>query len=78
MTDHRLKMNFALTSFLEGGLEDAVQVKPTPCLESILCALLLFSYASHEECCSVVILQACAALEQKELMEELSESVAAS
>ncbi|KAJ4872124.1 hypothetical protein Rs2_46214 [Raphanus sativus] len=46
VTDHRLKMNFALTSFLEGGLEDAVQ--------------------------------ACAALEQKELMEELSESVAAS
>ena len=27
MTDHRLKMNFPLTSFLEGGLEDAVQVK---------------------------------------------------
>ncbi|ESQ43780.1 hypothetical protein EUTSA_v10006001mg [Eutrema salsugineum] len=46
VTDHRLKMNFPLTSFLEGGLEDAVQ--------------------------------ACAALEQKELMEELSESVAAS
>lgn len=26
MTDHRLKMNFALTSFLDGALEDAVQV----------------------------------------------------
>ncbi|CAB87736.1 translation releasing factor RF-1-like protein [Arabidopsis thaliana] len=46
VTDHRLKMNFALTTFLDGALEDAVQ--------------------------------ACAALEQKELMEELSESVAAS
>ncbi|XP_010413220.1 PREDICTED: peptide chain release factor APG3, chloroplastic-like [Camelina sativa] len=46
VTDHRLKMNFALPTFLDGALEDAVQ--------------------------------ACAALEQKELMEELSESVAAS
>ncbi|KAK7284685.1 hypothetical protein RJT34_19435 [Clitoria ternatea] len=45
VTDHRLKMNFELTSFLDGGIEDAVQ--------------------------------SCAALEQKELMEELAESVGA-
>ena len=71
-------MNFALTSFLEGGLEDAVQVKPlTLNLFCVRCYQLV-NYVSLEECCSVVILQACAALEQKELMEELSESVAAS
>ncbi|XP_031402948.1 peptide chain release factor APG3, chloroplastic isoform X2 [Punica granatum] len=45
VTDHRLKMNFELTSFLDGNIEDAVQ--------------------------------ACAATEQKELLEELAESVAA-
>ncbi|XVF72559.1 hypothetical protein PTKIN_Ptkin12aG0131000 [Pterospermum kingtungense] len=45
VTDHRLKMNFELTSFLEGDIENAVQ--------------------------------ACAALEQRELLEELAESVAA-
>ncbi|KAJ8898831.1 hypothetical protein K2173_007256 [Erythroxylum novogranatense] len=43
VTDHRLKMNFELTSFLEGEIENAVQ--------------------------------ACAAMEQKELLEELAESV---
>ncbi|XWS76511.1 hypothetical protein CRYUN_Cryun01aG0182700 [Craigia yunnanensis] len=45
VTDHRLKMNFELTSFLEGDIEDAVQ--------------------------------ACTTTEQKELLEELAESVAA-
>ncbi|XVF32723.1 hypothetical protein REPUB_Repub17cG0107400 [Reevesia pubescens] len=45
VTDHRLKMNFVLATFLEGDIEDAVQ--------------------------------ACAAMEQKELLEELAESVAA-
>ncbi|OMP06653.1 Peptide chain release factor class I/class II [Corchorus olitorius] len=45
VTDHRLKMNFELTSFLEGDIENAVQ--------------------------------ACAAMEQKELLEELAESVTA-
>ncbi|KAJ9171861.1 hypothetical protein P3X46_015168 [Hevea brasiliensis] len=45
VTDHRLKMNFELTSFLEGDIENAVQ--------------------------------ACAAMEQKELLEELAESVGA-
>lgn len=30
VTDHRLKMNFSLTSFLDGGLEDAVQVESRP------------------------------------------------
>ncbi|XWS31677.1 hypothetical protein CRYUN_Cryun23aG0096500 [Craigia yunnanensis] len=45
VTDHRLKMNFELTSFLEGDIEDAVQ--------------------------------ACTTMEQKELLEELAESVAA-
>ncbi|KAK8532576.1 hypothetical protein V6N13_131894 [Hibiscus sabdariffa] len=44
VTDHRLKMNFELTSFLEGDIENAVQ--------------------------------ACASMEQKELLEELAESVA--
>ncbi|CAI0447681.1 unnamed protein product [Linum tenue] len=44
VTDHRLKMNYELTSFLNGAIEDAVQ--------------------------------ACAAMEQKELLEELAESVA--
>ncbi|XP_017623999.1 peptide chain release factor APG3, chloroplastic isoform X2 [Gossypium arboreum] len=44
VTDHRLKMNFELTSFLEGDIENAVQ--------------------------------ACSAIEQKELLEELAESVA--
>ncbi|KAA3469852.1 peptide chain release factor 1-like isoform X1 [Gossypium australe] len=44
VTDHRLKMNFELTSFLEGDIENAVQ--------------------------------ACSAMEQKELLEELAESVA--
>ncbi|CAL5426050.1 unnamed protein product [Camellia sinensis] len=43
VTDHRLKMNFELTSFLDGDIETAVQ--------------------------------SCAALEQKELLEELAESV---
>ncbi|CAN1354379.1 Peptide chain release factor APG3, chloroplastic [Linum perenne] len=46
VTDHRLKMNFELTNFLDGAIEEAVQ--------------------------------ACAAMEQKELMEELAESVATS
>ncbi|TKY61815.1 Peptide chain release factor APG3 [Spatholobus suberectus] len=45
VTDHRLKMNYELTSFLEGDIEDAVQ--------------------------------SCAAMEQKELLEELAESVGA-
>ncbi|KAB1203048.1 Peptide chain release factor 1 [Morella rubra] len=45
VTDHRLKMNFELTSFLNGDIETAVQ--------------------------------ACAATEQKELLEELAESVVA-
>ncbi|GLU07432.1 hypothetical protein SLE2022_243920 [Rubroshorea leprosula] len=45
VTDHRLKMNFELTSFLDGDIETAVQ--------------------------------ACAAMEQKELLEELAESVTA-
>ncbi|KAK8639563.1 hypothetical protein V6N13_137938 [Hibiscus sabdariffa] len=44
VTDHRLKMNYELTSFLEGDIENAVQ--------------------------------ACASMEQKELLEELAESVA--
>ncbi|XP_012474946.1 peptide chain release factor APG3, chloroplastic [Gossypium raimondii] len=44
VTDHRLKTNFELTSFLEGDIENAVQ--------------------------------ACSAMEQKELLEELAESVA--
>ncbi|TYI69319.1 hypothetical protein E1A91_D08G146800v1 [Gossypium mustelinum] len=43
VTDHRLKTNFELTSFLEGDIENAVQ--------------------------------ACSAMEQKELLEELAESV---
>lgn len=46
VTDHRLKMNFELTSFLDGDIENAVQ--------------------------------ACAAIYQKELLEELAESVGAS
>ncbi|KAL9384977.1 hypothetical protein Peur_021987 [Populus x canadensis] len=46
VTDHRLKVNFELTSFLAGDIENAVQ--------------------------------ACSALEQKELLEELAESVGAS
>ncbi|RWR94133.1 peptide chain release factor APG3, chloroplastic-like protein [Cinnamomum micranthum f. kanehirae] len=46
VTDHRLKMNFELTSFLSGNMETAVQ--------------------------------SCAALEQKELLEELALSVGAS
>ncbi|KAJ1412651.1 Peptide chain release factor class I/class II [Sesbania bispinosa] len=45
VTDHRLKMNFELTSFLDGNIEDAVQ--------------------------------SCVAMEQKELLEELAESVGA-
>ncbi|KAL5561536.1 hypothetical protein UlMin_031283 [Ulmus minor] len=44
VTDHRLKMNFELTSFLDGDIENAVQ--------------------------------ACVSTEQKELLEELAESVA--
>ncbi|KAI3439487.1 PCRF domain-containing protein [Psidium guajava] len=43
VTDHRLKMNYELTSFLNGNIESAVQ--------------------------------ACSAMEQKELLEELAESV---
>ncbi|KAG6486660.1 peptide chain release factor APG3, chloroplastic [Zingiber officinale] len=46
VTDHRLKMNYELTSFLSGDIEAAIQ--------------------------------ACAAMEQKELLEEMAESVAAS
>ncbi|KAJ8623169.1 hypothetical protein MRB53_031698 [Persea americana] len=46
VTDHRLKMNFELTSFLSGNIETAVQ--------------------------------SCAAMEQKELLEELALSVGAS
>ncbi|PKA53431.1 hypothetical protein AXF42_Ash012373 [Apostasia shenzhenica] len=46
VSDHRLKMNFELTSFLSGDIEAAVQ--------------------------------SCAAMEQKELLEELAESVASS
>ncbi|XP_015868777.1 peptide chain release factor APG3, chloroplastic [Ziziphus jujuba] len=46
VTDHRLKVNFELTSFLDGDIEDAVQ--------------------------------SCASTEQKELLEELAESVGAS
>ncbi|ESR57494.1 hypothetical protein CICLE_v10023263mg [Citrus x clementina] len=45
VTDHRLKMNFELTSFLDGNIDNAVQ--------------------------------SCAAMEQKELLEELAESVGA-
>ncbi|XP_052196575.1 peptide chain release factor APG3, chloroplastic isoform X2 [Diospyros lotus] len=45
VTDHRLKMNFELTSFLDGDIETAVE--------------------------------SCSALEQKELLEELAESVGA-
>ncbi|XP_078440560.1 peptide chain release factor 1 [Wolffia australiana] len=46
VTDHRLKMNFELTSFLSGDIETAIQ--------------------------------SCAAMEQKELLEELAESVSSS
>ncbi|KAL0903162.1 hypothetical protein M5K25_027519 [Dendrobium thyrsiflorum] len=46
VTDHRLKMNFELTSFLSGDIETAVQ--------------------------------SCAAMEQKELLEELADSVTSS
>ncbi|KAA0068037.1 peptide chain release factor APG3 [Cucumis melo var. makuwa] len=46
VTDHRLKTNFELTSFLDGDIEDAVQ--------------------------------ACTAMEQKELLEELAQSAVAS
>lgn len=45
VTDHRLKMNFELTSFLSGDIETAVQ--------------------------------SCAAMEQRELLEELAQSVGA-
>ncbi|KAF7804821.1 peptide chain release factor APG3, chloroplastic [Senna tora] len=45
VTDHRLKMNFELTSFLEGDIENAVQ--------------------------------SCVTMEQKEMLEELAESVGA-
>ncbi|KAG8389441.1 hypothetical protein BUALT_Bualt02G0229800 [Buddleja alternifolia] len=45
VTDHRLKMNFTLTSFLDGDIETAVQ--------------------------------SCSTMEQKELLEELAESVGA-
>ncbi|XP_038972207.1 peptide chain release factor APG3, chloroplastic isoform X2 [Phoenix dactylifera] len=45
VTDHRLKMNFELTSFLSGNIETAVQ--------------------------------ACAAMEQRELLEELAQSIGA-
>lgn len=45
VTDHRLKMNFELTSFLDGDIETAVQL--------------------------------CSSLEQKELLQELAESVGA-
>ncbi|KAL3644809.1 Peptide chain release factor apg3, chloroplastic [Castilleja foliolosa] len=45
VTDHRLKMNFELTSFLDGDIETAVQ--------------------------------SCATMEQKEILEELAESVSA-
>ncbi|VFQ73918.1 unnamed protein product [Cuscuta campestris] len=45
VTDHRLKINFELTSFLEGDIESAVQ--------------------------------SCASMEQKELLQELAESVKA-
>ncbi|KAK9110375.1 hypothetical protein Sjap_018435 [Stephania japonica] len=45
VTDNRLKMNFELTSFLDGDIETAVQ--------------------------------SCAEMEQKELLEELAESVGA-
>ncbi|XP_010931607.2 peptide chain release factor APG3, chloroplastic isoform X1 [Elaeis guineensis] len=45
VTDHRLKMNFELTSFLSGDIETAVQ--------------------------------ACAAMEQRELLEELAQSIGA-
>ncbi|CAJ1879227.1 unnamed protein product [Sphenostylis stenocarpa] len=45
VTDHRLKTNYELTSFLDGDIEDAVQ--------------------------------SCATMEQKELLEELAESVGA-
>ncbi|KAK7259415.1 hypothetical protein RIF29_25022 [Crotalaria pallida] len=45
VTDHRLKMNFELTSFLNGDIEEAVQ--------------------------------SCVTMEQKELLEELAESVSA-
>ncbi|CAK7348253.1 unnamed protein product [Dovyalis caffra] len=45
VTDHRLKVNYELTSFLDGDIENAVQ--------------------------------ACSAMEQKELLEELAESVGA-
>ncbi|CAA6654239.1 unnamed protein product [Spirodela intermedia] len=46
VTDHRLKMNFELTSFLSGDIDAAIQ--------------------------------SCSALEQKELLEELAESVSSS
>lgn len=45
VTDHRLKINYELTSFLDGDIEDAVQ--------------------------------SCVTMEQKELLEELAESVGA-
>lgn len=45
VTDHRLKMNFELTSFLDGDIETAIQ--------------------------------SCSALEQRELLEELADSVGA-
>ncbi|GAB2283492.1 hypothetical protein Dimus_018004 [Dionaea muscipula] len=45
VTDHRLKMNFELTSFLDGDIE--------------------------------IAMQSCVTVEQKELLEELAESVGA-
>lgn len=84
VTDHRLKMNFELTSFLDGDMEMAVQVHSH---DELLFqkADIFFSCLSHSIFVNIKVpavlmflfVQSCAAMEQKELLEELAESVGA-
>lgn len=74
VTDHRLKMNFELTSFVDGDIETSIQVGSLPCDST-----LNMTRQSPSNCLNTLyaLLQSCISMEQKELLEELAESVIA-
>lgn len=85
MTDHRLKTNYELTSFLGGDIENAVQVwfpqhpllRHALFLVSVIIGMDLYAGFVTIRLPLPTFLQACTSLEQQELLEELAESVGA-
>lgn len=86
VTDHRLKMNFELTSFLDGDIETAVQVSHLVYFLALSSSPILFVestslswdnlYALMKQrflhSYNAFYMQSCATLEQKEMLEELA------